>query len=85
MADERQSIGQATMLHDRTIVLVLRAEGPTTQAVGDAQLVYPPTHPQYRQIAEHLGELRPGETKPVPPWPGAKQGSDPRLPRQSAP
>ena len=62
MAGERQSIGQATMLGDGTIVLLLRAEDPTAQAVGDAQLVYPPTHPQYQEIAAHLGELRPGET-----------------------
>ncbi len=58
------------MAADGTISLQLRAEGPGG-AVGDALLVYPPSHPQYREILAHLGGLSPGESKPVPPWPDA--------------
>jgi hypothetical protein len=63
-----EPIGSATMRDDGTIELVLRAEGPGG-LVGDALLVYPVGHRQYREILEHLGGLAPGETKPVPPWP----------------
>jgi hypothetical protein len=38
-------------------------------AVGDAVLVYSPTDPQYEEIKKHVGGLKPGEEKPVPPWP----------------
>jgi hypothetical protein len=62
------SIGSATMQADGTIVMQLRAEGPGPM-IGDAQFVYPPDHPEYQSILEHLGGLAPGETKPVPPWP----------------
>ena len=61
------SIGEATMEQDGTIVLTLRAEGPGA-ARGDAQFRYPPSHPEYREILAHLGGLKPGERKPVPPW-----------------
>ena len=54
------------MLQDRTLVLDLRAESGA--ALGDARLVYPPSHAQYHSVLEHLGGLSPGETKPVPPW-----------------
>jgi len=62
------SIGSASMGEDGTIVLQLRAEGPGG-ALGDALLTYPQDHPQYQQILDHLGGLKPGESKPVPPWP----------------
>jgi hypothetical protein len=57
------------MERDGTIVLDLRAEDAATGAVGDARLVYPPGHAEYREILAHLGGLAPGESKPVPPWP----------------
>lgn len=62
------SIGSALMLPDGTIELMLRAEGPGGMR-GDAKFSYPPTHPQYRMVLEHVGGLEPGTSKPVPPWP----------------
>jgi hypothetical protein len=62
------SIGSATMLADRTIVMNLRASGPGPQ-IGDAQLRYPPSHAKYQEVLRHLGGLQPGETKSVPPFP----------------
>ena len=53
---------------DGTVVLYLRAEG-AGGITGDARLVYAPTHKDYREILRHLGGLKPGERKPVPPWP----------------
>ncbi len=61
------SIGVATMEKDGTIVLQLRAQGPGL-TIGDALFKYPPKDPQYAKILAHLGSLRPGERKPVPPW-----------------
>jgi hypothetical protein len=66
MADD-QNIGKATMTADGTIILVLRAEDPIA-GIGHAQFSYPPSHPQYLDVLNHLGGLRPGEEKLVPPW-----------------
>jgi len=65
---EQASIGSATMEENGTIVLQLRAESPDGE-IGDALVRYPPGHPQYAEILRHLGGLKKGESKPVPPWP----------------
>src|SRR5215470_9878824 len=64
--EQKRSIGTATMLPDRTIVLDLVASGPGL--LGDARLTYPPSDPNYGAILRHLGGLRPGEVKQVQPW-----------------
>lgn len=61
-------IGAATMRADGTIVLDLRAEGPGG-IVGDARFTYAPGHPQYAAVLAHLGDLKPGQSCPVRPWP----------------
>jgi hypothetical protein len=65
------SIGVASMTEDGTIWLQLRAEGEQGQ-VGDALLIYKPGDPMYEEVKRHLGGIRPGEHKPVPPWPDAQ-------------
>jgi hypothetical protein len=62
-----ETIGVATMEKDGTIVLQLRATGPGV--MGDALLKYPPSDKDYKKILDHLGGLKPGESKPVPPFP----------------
>ena len=62
------SIGVATMDPDGTILLQLRAEGPDG-VLGDALIRYPPSHKDYKDVLTHLGGLKPGQSKPVPPWP----------------
>jgi len=57
----------AEMSADGTITLTLRATGPGM--VGDGRLVYPPTHPHYDEIKKHVGPIKPGEQKPVAPFP----------------
>jgi hypothetical protein len=54
------------MAPDGTITLYLRATGGG--AVGDGMIVYRTSDPNYREVLDHLGGLKPGETKPVPPW-----------------
>jgi hypothetical protein len=61
-----ESIGQADMDADGTIILHLRAVSPT--AVGDALIRYPKDHAQYKMILDHLGGLEPGQSKPVRPF-----------------
>lgn len=65
--DEFYFAGTATMLDDRTIVLDLVSNDNGVVAHG--RLTYPPDHPRYDSILEHIGELHPGQTKPVKPWP----------------
>ena len=61
------SIGTARMEADGTLVLLLRAS--TAGATGEGRFAYPPSHPQYRKILEHVGPIKPGEEKPVAPFP----------------
>ena len=61
------SIGVATMSADGTITLQLRAEG-AGGTVGDAVFVYKPGDTMYQEIKRHIGDIKPGEKKPVPPW-----------------
>ena len=65
-----ESIGEARMELDGTIVLRLRAESEDG-TVGEGLLRYQPADREYASVLEHLGGLQPGETKPVPPWPDA--------------
>ncbi len=59
-------IGTATMQSDGTIVLNLISE--TGSAIGHAQFSYTSTDEKYSEIINHLGGLKPGEEKLVPPW-----------------
>jgi len=67
----KQSIGSARMETDGTIVLQLRAES-SGGTIGDAVLRYPPDHPEYNKVLQHLGGLEKGQEKLVPPWEGQK-------------
>jgi hypothetical protein len=67
-AAEPASIGTARMDADGTIVLRLIARDPGG-ARGEALMRYPPSHPEYAAILRHVGPLRPGEERPVAPWP----------------
>lgn len=63
-----QSIGVATIAEDGTIRLQLRAESPNG-AIGDGLLFYRPGDSMYSEVMRHIGSIRLGEEKPVPPWP----------------
>ena len=68
MPDQPKSIGKATMKPDGTILLQLRAEGENG-TIGDSLLVVSPNDPKHQGIVSHLGGIKPGEEKPVPPFP----------------
>jgi hypothetical protein len=76
--NQPESIGVAWLEDDGTLVLQLRAESQG-KAVGDALIRYKPADEAYARTLKHIGSLKPGETKPVPPWPegGAKDKAKP--------
>jgi hypothetical protein len=67
--DEVPTIGVARMRPDGTIELQLRATSPPGGPVGHRLFEFPPDHPRYQEVLRHLGGLKPGEVKSVPPWP----------------
>ncbi len=60
------SIGVARMDSDGVITMRVRSLPPGPVAEGE--LRYAPADPDYQEIVAHLGGIRPGESKPVPPW-----------------
>ena len=62
-----QCIGVANMSEDGTITLLLRAQSEKGD-LGDAMLTYQRSDPNYAGILKHLGGMKPGEEKPVPPF-----------------
>lgn len=60
------SIGTAVMGEDGTITLNIRSLPPGPIAEG--VLAYKKGDPNYARIVSHLGGIRPGEHKPVPPF-----------------
>jgi hypothetical protein len=68
---ESDFIGTASMWPDGTIQLQLRA-ADGSGSMGDALLTYPKNHLEYQMILDHLDGLRPGEQKPIKPFPPKK-------------
>lgn len=65
---EKKSSGMATMQEDGSIRLVYRTVG-ATGLTADIVIKYKPKDEEYQKILNHVGGLRVGETKFVPPWP----------------
>jgi hypothetical protein len=59
-------IGDATMTEDGTIVVNLRRTRDGMNVSGIVK--YPVNSPHYKEVLDHLGGMRPGETKLVPAW-----------------
>jgi hypothetical protein len=74
-SDQRpQYIGKASMSADGTIALSLFMTGDGKHA--DAQFTYKTNDPNYQMIIRHVGGIKPGEIKPVPPFPDQKKAGD---------
>ena len=65
-AQERVIIGDAVMQDDGTIVVRLRRTADGIHVSGTVS--YPVDSPHYKEILNHLGGMKPGETKLVPAW-----------------
>lgn len=63
---ELENIGVASIESDGTLHLRLRfgADGRS-----EAYQVYRKDHERYAEILAHIGEIEPGDFKPVRPWP----------------
>lgn len=55
------------MLDDGSIVLDLRTND--SGLIGETSLTYPKSSKDYNMVLKHLGGIKPGEIKSVPPWP----------------
>src|ERR1700742_3162604 len=61
------SIGVARMLADGSIMVGVAGPGSGDRA--QAILTLQPGDTQYQPLIDHVGGLKPGETKLIPPWP----------------
>jgi multidrug efflux pump subunit AcrA (membrane-fusion protein) len=61
-------VGEAKMLPDGSLSVKLRPEGapPGGQT---RTVVFKPENPRYKEILAHVGDMKPGERKPLAPWP----------------
>jgi len=78
------SVGVATMLTNGTILVGVGGDGPAARA--QAVLEIHPGDTNYQMIIDHVGGLKPGETKPIPPWPDQPAPTrDPPPAKENAP
>lgn len=63
------SIGSAREEADGTLVLRLRAEAEDGASLGEGELRYAPTDPDYGRVRRHLGAILPGGEVSVRPFP----------------
>ena len=82
-ARDEKSIGVATMLADGTILVGV--PGPEPGSRARAVLMVEPGDNNYQSIIDHVGGLKPGETKPIPPWPDPQSGPEPKDTGQPSP
>jgi hypothetical protein len=61
------TIGTATMDDNGTITLDLFGDKNANYALGHLQ--YKRGDKEYEAVLLHIGGIKPGEYKPVPPWP----------------
>ena len=61
------NVGTITMFADKSIELQLRSLPPGP--IAEALFRYKPGDPKYKESIDHVGGLKPGETKMLPPWP----------------
>jgi hypothetical protein len=73
---DEKSIGVATMLADGTILVGV--PGPEAGSRARAVLMVEPGDTNYQSIIDHVGGLKPGETKSIPPWPDTQSSPPPR-------
>jgi hypothetical protein len=61
------NVGTITMAADGTLTLILRSLPPGP--IAETVLQYKPGDAKYKETLDHVGGLKPGETKMLPPWP----------------
>jgi hypothetical protein len=61
-------IGIATMLADRSLHMRLRSVD-CKGTISEGEWTISPDRPDYRSTLDHVGDLKPTETRPVKAWP----------------
>jgi hypothetical protein len=61
------NVGTITMAADGTVTLMLRSLPPGP--IAETLVKYAPGDAHYKDAVDHVGGLKPGETKMLPPWP----------------
>ncbi len=69
---EDDQIGIARMREDGTIELHLAATSPGG-AIGDALILVSPSEERYDSVRTHVGEIPPGGSVPVRPFPAEEE------------
>jgi hypothetical protein len=64
--DKLESIGVASIDSEGTLHLRLKSSGPGP--AGEAYIMYKKTDKNYAEVIAHIGGIKPGEFKSVPPW-----------------
>lgn len=63
----QRPVGAARLGSNGELILHLRAEAKEG-VVGDALILIPRSDPRHAKYIQHIGGLREGEEKSVPPW-----------------
>lgn len=67
------NVGSAYMQDDGTLEMSLRTETDDGM-IGEAFLVIPPSDARYADMVAHLGGIKPGEGRPIPPFAPPAEG-----------
>lgn len=67
-------VGTATMLADGTLHMQLRSETP--DGIAEALMIVKPDDQRYAGFVEHLGGIKPGESRSIPPFPAPEIDPD---------
>lgn len=67
-----ENIGSATMLADGTIRLHLRSQS-ASGIIAETVVDYRFGDPMYAEVLRHLGGIKVGEEKAIPPWPSGSE------------
>ena len=62
------SVGTAEMKSDGTLWLKLRSDGGDGAPVAEAMKIVKPDDKMYSYYLKHMGKMKPGETKSIPPF-----------------
>lgn len=66
------NVGSAFMQDDGTLEMSLRTE-TEDGTIGEALLVIARDDRRYERMVAHLGGIKPGEGKPIPPFPAPEE------------
>ncbi len=66
------SVGSAYMQPNGTLEMSLRTE-TKDGTIGEALLVIVKDDPRYADMVKHLGGIKPGEGKAIPPFPAPEE------------